>query len=290
MFYRLRALSTLTPICVLVINGLFSSAALAVLFEASHSWRIVPDGAFTDLRSAPTGFFDDFPVGSLIEGTSGYDDTASLLVSVCVNPTDSGDCFPIFSGGFVSLSIHGGPPLPTGAPYTQELPNVVGTSLPSLSDLPPDFFQGGPFVVLDDQWIYYAGGPPTPPQGVDYAGLSYAHGLSTGAGFVGRLETYNTVWLVHYVTLINELPANTFADDFGLSDIDLYSRGDPVLSLYVCDEYATIGGGPPSCGNVYAMVPEPGAALLVSLGLAGLAARRRTVAAAPSRCQRPAAC
>ena len=184
-----------------------ATSAAATVFGAPHSLVIVGDGApNTGGLVAPPGFFDDIPVGTPVTGSSQYDDTAPQLLAQCFNPSDPTDCYPVYGGGSFSLGIGGA-----------EL---------SMSD----FGNGGPFVILDDQWVYDpSGGTPLPPGGNDTVGLSFFQ--ATGSGRLGPDDR----WIVLHVGFYRPLAADTFPDPATITGVDLYAFGPLSASLSVQD-------------------------------------------------------
>jgi hypothetical protein len=220
--------------------SLASSSAFAAVFTGNHSFVIVADAFGTEDVgfTAPPGFFEDFPIGTPVQLTSQYDDGASVVLNQCYNPSDPADCYPVFGGGSFSLSI---------------LTDVVDST--SLN-------QGGPFAALDGQWSYDPTVGSFPITG-DAQGVSFY-----GSGVFVGLDS-NPRWSVGVVSLSFLLPANTLDAPVSLVGLDVYSRGTPLLQIFVQDNQTG------TYGNVFAVVPEPSTALLMGLGLAGLAARRR---------------
>jgi hypothetical protein len=221
--------------------SLSSSSAIATVFTGNHSLVIVADGVEDGGLTAPPGFFDDFPVGTLVVGSSQYDDAASVLFPQCFNPNDAGQCYPVYGGGSFNLAI--------------------GAEAVSSNDLDA----GGPFVILDDVWSFDpASFTPIPPLGEDLVGLTFFYGSpSTPAtlSVTGR-------WAIESIGFYLTLPADTILDPVSINGVDLYSFGQMNLSIHLLD----LDTG--NKGTVFALVPEPGTALLLGLGLTALAVRR----------------
>ena len=220
-----------------LVVGLCGSA-FATSYSGSHTFQIVADGVVDSRVSAPAGFFDVFPVGTSVSVSTQYDDSASPILSQCYSSSDPSDCYPVYGGGSFSMTL--------GA-------DLVDSS--SLSS-------GGPFVVLEDQWMYSPVlGTAIQNEGADLTGLS----LFGGWAPIGPDDR----WSVGVVNLIITQPPATFTEPVSIVDLDLYAIGDPVLVLLVGDNVTG------QYGNVFAAVPEPTTALLVGLGLIGLGVRRR---------------
>lgn len=222
--------------------SLASSSAYSTVFTGNHSLLIVADGVEDGGFTAPPGFFDDVPVGTSVTGFSEYNDAASVLFSQCFNPNDGSQCYPVYGGGTFDLAI--------GA---QTLSSIV-------------LDEGGPFVILDDVWSYNPStAAPIAPLGEDIVGLTFFYGTFGGYATLGS----GGRWAVESISFYLTLPADTNSDPVSIVGVDLYSFGQMNLAIHLLD----LDTG--SRGTAFALVPEPSTALLMGLGLAGLAAVRR---------------
>lgn len=227
---------------IILFSIVCSSSAWGTVFGGSHSLFLVPDGVIDGGLVAPDGFFDDISPGTPIMGTSQYDAAAPLLFEQCFNPSDPTQCYPVFGGGEFDISIGG---------------EQIRTD---------DFGMGGPYIIPDDRWVFDpATFMPLPPVGDDLAGLTF---------FQPGVAGYQTIgpggrWIVELLGLFMQLPANTFPDPPGIAGVDLYALGEMTLSMTVRDSQTG------NSGTVFAVVPEPSTALLLSLGLLAMGASRR---------------
>lgn len=221
---------------------LIPSVARATVFSGTHSLVIVGDGVEDGGFTAPAGFFDDVPVGTEVTGFSDYNDGASVLFSQCFNPNDGSQCYPVYGGGSFDLAI--------GAE--------------TLSSIALD--EGGAFVILDDVWSFNPStAAPIAPIGEDIVGLTFFYGSFSSYATLGS----SSRWAVESISFYLTVPANTIADPASIVGVDFYSLGQMSLAIHLLDLDTGIRG------TAFALVPEPSASLLMGLGLAGLATRRR---------------